>query len=723
MKAAAFLIPFLSGAYLVAQEPETPLIRLESREVLVDAIVRDKGGRLVHGLTAADFDLREDGVVQKILSVEKRSKQRTMPGAGDSSVPAAAVRPASESSGRRVDALRETNLVTFVFDQLDPASRRLARQAALDMLKARPEDNTIYGVFVIQQSLRVLQQFTHDHASIRAAIERATGAAKQQFETAQNDIRTGRGMTNSAGNVTGIGGVGQSPPPPDPNAPVTPEGAAGFAAAQMDRMLSGMRDLVDTSDSEIQGRYSLYALLALAKSQEEMPGRKTMLYFSEGLALPNSLWHIMNAVISAANRANVSIYTFDARGLLTTSDLDRSRALLAAAGANNNALYNSVGGSGAVTRGESMATDSGLDSTRANVQAAIRELAESTGGFLAANTNDLRVPIRRLAEELSEYYEITYRPSNNEYDGEFRKIDLRVKRNGLHVQARGGYFALPSWAAHVVFPFEVPLLKALNTQPLRREVPYKAAAFRFRPGSNETQVAVVLEAPYSGIDFKPEPGRNDFRSHVVAIAVLREPNGRVRSRSVRDMPLRTAAEAVESSRKRELLIIDAMPTPPGRYVLETAVSDQQTNRIGAHRSVFLVPAKQGGVGLSSVSLVRRVEKSSEIDLDQPFHIPSGHVIPMLADRVKLEPGKPLPFYFIVYPMQLEQPPRTTIEVLADTTPVAKVRPQLPEALEDGSIRYVGSMPLDKLGPGLHEIRITVEQGGTTAIESLFVTLE
>jgi hypothetical protein len=56
-------------------------------------------------------------------------------------------------------------------------------------------------------------------------------------------------------------------------------------------------------------------------------------------------------------------------------------------------------------------------------------------------------------------------------------------------------------------------------------------------------------------------------------------------------------------------------------------------------------------------------------------------------------------------------------------PVAVSKPNLPEPLDDGSIRYVASAPSEKLTPGLYEIRVRVEQAGTQATESMAVTIK
>ena len=90
-----------------------------------------------------------------------------------------------------------------------------------------------------------------------------------------------------------------------------------------------------------------------------------------------------------------------------------------------------------------MASDNAENSGRANGQLRIRELAESTGGFLIGESNDLRGPLRRVNEEISSYYELTYNPGIQNYDGSFRKVSVTSSRKDVVIHSRNGYFALP----------------------------------------------------------------------------------------------------------------------------------------------------------------------------------------------------------------------------------------------------------------------------------------
>jgi hypothetical protein len=486
-----------------------------------------------------------------------------------------------------------------------------------------------------------------------------------------------------------------------------------------------MTQLADNSTRDQEGRASLYSLLAVADALRRSPGRKTILYFAEGLQLPNSVWHVLNAVVSAANTGNISIYSVDARGLSTARDMAPAEQMIAnAAGANRAGLYDSSRGGAAVSRVESMATDTGLDAIRANPQIAMKELAESTGGFLAANTNDLRAPLRRALQEMSSYYEIIYRPGNTRYDGQFRRISVRTKRSGLNVRARDGYFAFPPDQQHALFPYEIPLLKAIGQRPNPREVPFRAAALRFRPNGNEVQMALVVQTPLAGLTLTDEDHGKRHRTHLSTLTLLKDGDGNVAAKLARDLPLEIPDERLAEFQRGEFIVMQEAQVTAGYYTLESAIADRQGKRLGARRTAVVVPSQMGGVRLSSLVLVRRVDESADTELSDPFQVTGGRVVPWLTDVVERRPDQPLVVYFTVYPMDLpEQKPKLTIEILADELPVAISKPLLPEPLEDGSIRYVVSAPTEKLAPGLYEIRIRADQAGTSATESLVVTIQ
>ena len=76
--------------------------------------------------------------------------------------------------------------------------------------------------------------------------------------------------------------------------------------------------------------------------------------------------------------------------------------------------------------------------------ARLRHVANETGGFLIRNTNDLGIGLERIDQEMRSYYLLSYRPKNEKLDGQFRQIRVGLKKPGLTVRARTGYYALPA---------------------------------------------------------------------------------------------------------------------------------------------------------------------------------------------------------------------------------------------------------------------------------------
>jgi VWFA-related protein len=95
--------------------------------------------------------------------------------------------------------------------------------------------------------------------------------------------------------------------------------------------------------------------------------------------------------------------------------------------------------------------DNAERSTRIDERGNMRELAESTGGAMLP-IQDLREPFRRAVEDARTHYEFTYTPAKPDFDGRFRKIEVRVTRPGVKVFARRGYYALPTVDGEEITP-------------------------------------------------------------------------------------------------------------------------------------------------------------------------------------------------------------------------------------------------------------------------------
>src|SRR5437763_641776 len=457
--------------------PQQPPIRVGAEEVVLDVVVRDKKGKLVRELGPGDFEVSDNGAKQTIRSVRLVEGKEAI----------------AKTGTTPLDPLRQIRLVTLVFERLSPDGRRFAKQAAQDLLRASPPQNVFYAVMTIDQRLSVLQQFTADPQLLRKAADRATSGLYTEFAADSERIKQQLAQQVAAapdGRTTGQ----QIQDQMDAN-PRSP------AQALMAQAMLNMLQFNQSLEASEAARSSIFSLLAMVRGQAALPGRKTILYFTEGLRIPTNLDTAFQSVISFANRANVTFYSIDARGLLSRGDNSSAMDELRQAAAGSQATATDTGGR-AVRRDEVVAADKAEESMKANVQTELRNLAESTGGFLIANTNDVRAPLRRVVEEIESYYEITYAPDIQTFDGRFHKTSVRLLNSDAKVQARSGYFALPPGETMTALhPFETPLLKALGASPLPKDVTYRSSVLRLDHRTSDIRAALVVEVPLKSITF------------------------------------------------------------------------------------------------------------------------------------------------------------------------------------------------------------------------------
>ncbi|WP_321476423.1 VWA domain-containing protein [uncultured Paludibaculum sp.] len=711
MKQRLWAVVLISAALAPSLRAQAPAFRSESTDVLVDVVVRDKHGRLIRGLTRSDLVVKEDGEEQTITSFRAVSAS---PGA-------ATARPAEAEQSRvaavrqeRVQVSTQKRLVSLVYDRLGPDGRRLGRQASLDFLKKDLGPNVYYAVFTIDRGFKVVQPYTDDMARLKKAVEAATSGERSDF---QSDLANMSRTANAAGNADGA----ESPTPSQG----TVDGAA-MSAAQAGQMAKEMLDFSEVLEREDLGRMSVFSLWAIVKELRKLPGRKTVLYFAEGLQMPNSMVEQFKSMLSEANRANVTVYAIDARGLTTVSDQGAANAKLSEAAQWSRYARNTQNETAAGNKQEFRTFDRAADSLRANQQNEMLELAESTGGFLIANTNDLRPNLEKLSEEFNTYYEITYHPKNQVYDGRFRAIAVSVtSRKDAVVQARDGYFALPVMEGQTVFSYEAPLLRVLSRNPLPRELEFRAGVVQFRQRMGLQQAALVFDLPLKNVAFAKDEKVGKYRTHITVLALVKDADGRVVSKLSRDVPLNEPMDRLEGFQQGRFIVTRAINLAPGRYTVESVAADQEGQRVSAKKSVLVVMRHTGEASVSDITLVRRIDKpAEERDPQDALQVPVGRIVPTLIDSVPGGSGKLLSLFFTLYPDETSQdPPKVVLDLLRDGQVVSRTSPALPPAGPDGSIPYVANIPLDSVAAAQYQFRATLVQGNFGAQKSIYLNIE
>ena len=471
--------------------------------------------------------------------------------------------------------------------------------------------------------------------------------------------------------------------------------ALGQALLTQADIESGLR----FAESLSNGMDAMDSLRQLVRIQAKLPGRKVVLYLADGLTLPMDRRDVVDSVISYANQMEVSFYAVDTRGLKADDPLAQSLADQQRAGAESS--VNKVS-----ARIGHMEDDDVQLSLSSDKQLAMQEVAESTGGFAVTNTNEIALPMQRVMEDIRTHYEVAYTPSAPNYDGHFRKIEVRVSRPHVTVQTRSGYFALPDVNGEPLQPFEMTALHAINAHPAPVEFPYQAALLRFRPNASAVEHEMTFDVPVSSLQVVTNPKTGKGRLQASVVALIHNSEGEVVGKVSRDLVREVSKQDLSRLGDDHILYAEPLELPGGHYWIDTAVTDELAQKTTVKRMSFFVDSGKD-FGVSSLELVRAVQPlSGPPDLRDPFETDSGRIVPTLADSIPF--GKPMGVYFVVYPAGAsDAEPTITLQVYRDGREVGHKVLTSSQRQADGSMAMLLQVNPD---PGQCDMVVTVHQG-------------
>jgi len=226
------------------------------------------------------------------------------------------------------------------------------------------------------------------------------------------------------------------------------------------------------------------------------------------------------------------------------------------------------------------------------------------------------------------------------------------------------------------------------------------------------QSAIVIDVPLDQITFVKDPAAKNYRTHLSVLALLKDAQGRIVQKYSQDIPYQGPLDKLDAARAGHFIYTQHANVPPGRYTLETAVLDREGEKVSARKSVYVAPAGTGGVALSSLSFIRRLEsEAGSGELDDPYHFEGGKITPTLAETMPGGPSSQISLFFVIYPARdSHEPPELIIEFLHEGNVMGRATPQLPLADTQGRIPYVATSPIEQLKAGEYEVRVTVKQG-------------
>ena len=725
------------------------MIRSTVREVLLDMVVRNAHGHLVTDLKPGEVTVYEDGLRQNVrafrlvagseVRIEDEKQAAEVQAAGSKL-------PGSNAARPPFNPLRTVNVVCLILNDLNPETRAFAFDSARKFVNEELRPNTFIGVFSLDSSgLRSVFSFSNNREYLLKAVKLA---AVNQLPSVNLSVAT---MLNGIG-MSATGSV------------VPSAGAVGFADGANVRDPLGLRG--DMGLSTNAGLHEIDALIGLVRQLSPLPFQKTVLLLGTGLTRPADQLEYWDSLIHQATNGGITFYAMDVNGLgvcqgdtdpdcLAHSAMAPSNAILpyvaalsrsqgpasigqsAAAGTQAAVSPSTKGGAAAAAAGAAAAQGPSSTSPTAqlmelahqhdylrfmvssgNRQEAIRELAERTGGFLIANTNNTDKLLAHVMEEVDTHYEIAYAPALEREDGRFRKIEVKLTRPDLKVETRSGYYAVPATGEGPVTPQEMVGLRALDTDPRPRAFEFLLRAYRFRGAGGAARYAIAFEMPLSNLTAAAPDAGNKRRLHASLLALVKDAQGQIVDRVSKEVSSEVVGDRLAAVQASLMTYQHAVDLSPGRYTVEAAVVDYEGN--GASTGAGEIDNReQPGIGISDITLVRRLtDLDRPADAGNPFEYAGKRVLPFV--RTDLLAGMQPAFYFVVYPEPGNAAkPEVRVQVLKNARTHAIRTLALPPTDASGAIPMVIAESGD---PGSYEMRVTVTQAGVSAERSLAYTV-
>jgi VWFA-related protein len=380
---------------------QQPTFKSTTNLIEVDAVVHDHHGEFVRGLTAADMTVLEDGKPQKISQFFLVTHDA--PGAN----------PDTDAAAPDSVQYNAHRIFVLLFDEGHLANESLFRvKAGAEWFVSQAiGDGDAAGIFLNGGMFH--GRLTTDRRELLAGVK----TVKPAFDNRQGLLATFREWPRI---------------PSEVDAMRVAEGDQQLLQslaqqACMDEPANCVgADFMGQIENQIQMKSRLYIRQARVLTDQTMrnlekvtinltrlPGRKTVMFFSEGFFVEEVRSDLARIAAEAA-RGGTTIYAIDGRGLIN------------GLGLNPDVVSRE--------RPRSTAFDTGEDGPVI--------LADGTGGFVVRNIDDISRAMGLVVRDTSTYYEIGYEPTNSKIDNKVRKLEVRVDRPDVTVRARKGY--LPS---------------------------------------------------------------------------------------------------------------------------------------------------------------------------------------------------------------------------------------------------------------------------------------
>lgn len=645
---------------LQAQQPVQPtpddVVRISTNLVQIDALVTDKSGNPAKDLTAADFEVFQDGKAQKIVSVsfvntDVADRSRATSTKTDKTSPLTPPVPTRpENAGR---------MLTFVVDDGNCAASGLgmmaARQALEKFVKEQMQPDDLVAIYQTKSGSSVLQQFTSDKEQLMRVVRQIRWYPPRGM--CSNDA-TGD-FFDPARTSSGNSMVGDKPVNFESDTDRANRNNIDNRARENQVVgLVGLLRYITRGLQRVSGRKTVFLLSDSIPMFEAQSGLKGASSSPMGIQKIGGGLGVMRDLIDSANRASVVFNTIDVRGPLNPFGEKSAQ----------DAIEGMGGRSGNMN--ETAKTDAMRSAAITNSQSGMSYLAEQTGGRFYDDTNDLSVPVRRALSLEKGYYLIGYQPDENTFkDKRFNKIEIKVKRPGLNVRSRSGFFGVTDESLRPrKRTGDSELYEAISSPLPNSGLDLKLTAFFGNAPSEGSFVRTFLHLDGQQISFVDEPNGTKKGVFDFVAVTLNEKNEVVEDFNG-TYTVRFPTVNLADVRKNGLIYTGLVPVKkPGVYNFRVAIRDVASKQLGSAAQQIEVPdLTKNGFILSELTIGEVVLKDGKPIMPVQTAVVGFAAVTTVSGPVirQFRPGAILGYSYKIYNAELDkttQQPKLTIQV-------------------------------------------------------------
>jgi VWFA-related protein len=628
--AQIFIVMFALSAISQTPKPTPPpdddVVKISTTLIQIDVTVTDSKGNVVKDLKPDDFDIYENGQKQKITNLSFVSSVKKQPETVKNLNDKTAVPvPPTEL---KADQIRRTFALVVDDLSLSFESAYQVRRALKKFVDEQMQDGDLVAIIRTGAGIGALQQFTSDKRQLYAAIEKVLW------------------------NPLGRGGTGAFAPIRDSEKIQNDKESEEDKKAREDS-----ENAIEDFQSATFATGTLGALRFIVNGMKELPGRKSVILFSDGFKLvqrneqgfseTGSVLNFLRQLVDTANRASVVFYTIDARGLQTTG----------------------------ITAEDSVSADpqrlqqvlSDRSAELLDTQAGLTYLAQQTGGFASINNNDLSGGVRKVLDDQS-YYLIAYEPDSDTFDAKirkFNKLEVKVKNKDLKVRYRSGFFNVASENVAKTTTKQTPLqqIQTALTSPFAvNDISLRLNTLFGNVAPEGSFIRPLLHINAQDLKFTDEAD-GAKKAVIEVLAVTFGDNGVPIDQVGKSYTITAKGDDFKRILKDGFVYYFTLPIKkPGAYQFRVAIRDAQAEKVGSASQFIEVPnLKKDRLTISGIVLENLNEaqwkaflSGSPATTDKQTDTPTAATNPMTDTSLRrFKRGTVLRYGFEVYNAKLD----------------------------------------------------------------------